>query len=378
MQLQKEKRKLRVLFLADGLAPFVLGGMQQHSTQLVKQMAPLVESITLMHCGVLNGDVPTSDEVLAELGNPDNVEVLGLPFTDRGLFPGHYIRASLRVSRSFYEAIGDRLSNYDAVYAQGLMGDAFLDQHPKVMVNLHGLEMFQPSFSWRERLGKQLMKGVFRRQIRKAWRVVSLGGQLTDILVEQGAIRENIVVIPNAIESKWILSQEEIEAKAAKRSADSIKFVMVGRNEYRKGLHILQAAMRSLEQPIELHMIGDWPRWDAGIHCIVHHGVIRDKQKLMATLDECDVLLLPSLSEGMPTVVLEAAGRGLKVLTADVGAVSEIVGGQSLVRGGDALSMRMALLSLIDGIIDPELGRLFTFHEVAHRTTHPLDCSKEV
>ena len=245
--------------------------------------------------------------------------------TDRGLFPGHYIRASIRVSRSFCEAIGGGLNSYDAVYAQGLMGDAFLDKHPKVMVNLHGLEMFQPSYSWRERLGKQLLKGVFRRQIRKAWSVVSLGGQLTDILVEQGAIHENIVVIPNAIESKWILTREEIEVKMAKRSADSIKFVMVGRNEYRKGLHILQEAMRSLEQPIELHMIGDWPYWDAGIHCVVHHGVIRDKQKLMATLDECDVLLLPSLSEGMPTVVLEAMARGLHVIATDVGALAELI-----------------------------------------------------
>ena len=235
MQTEREHRNLRVLFLADGLSPFVLGGMQQHSTQLVKHMAPLVESITLVHCGQLNGVVPFSGEVLDELGNPDNVKVIGLPFTDRGLFPGHYLRASLRVSRSFCEVIGGKLNSYDAVYAQGLMVDAFLGKHPKVMVNLHGLEMFQPSFSWRERLGKQLMKGVFRRQILKAWRVVSLGGQLTDIHVEQGAIRENIVVIPNAIESKWILSQEEIEAKAAKRSADSIKFVMVGRNEYRKG-----------------------------------------------------------------------------------------------------------------------------------------------
>ena len=324
MRTEGEYRNLKILFLADGLAPFVLGGMQQHSTQLVKHMAPLVESITLLHCGELNGDVPASNEVLAELGNPDNVDIIGLPFIDRGLLPGHYIRASIRVSRSFCKAIGGGLNSYDAVYAQGLMGDAFLDKHPKVMVNLHGLEMFQPSYSWRERLGKQLMKGVFRRQIRKAWRVVSLGGQLTDILVEQGAIRENIVVIPNAIESKWILTREEIEAKMAKRSADSIKFVMVGRNEYRKGLHILQEAMLRLEQPIELHMIGDWPYWDAGIHCVVHHGVIRDKQKLMATLDECDVLLLPSLSEGMPTVVLEAMARGLKVIGTDVGAMSEL------------------------------------------------------
>ena len=44
----------------------------------------------------------------------------------------------------------------------------------------------------------------------------------------------------------------------------------------------------------------------------------------MVTLDECDVLLLPSLSEGMPTVVLEAMARGLKIIGTDVGAMSEL------------------------------------------------------
>ena len=42
----------------------------------------------------------------------------------------------------------------------------------------------------------------------------------------------------------------------------------------------------------------------------------------MATLDECDVLLLPSLSEGMPTVVLEAMARGLQIIGSDVGAMN--------------------------------------------------------
>ena len=358
-----------MLFLADGLAPFVLGGMQQHSTQLVKHMAPLVERITLIHCGPLNGDVSTSNEVLAELGNPENVDVIGLPFTDQGFLPGHYLRASMRVSRSFCESIGDRLSSYDAVYAQGLMGDAFLDKHPKVMVNLHGLEMFQPSYSWRKRLGKQLMKGIFRRQIRSAWRVISLGGQLTDILVEQGADLTNISVIPNAIESKWILSKEEIEAKAAKRSMDSIKFVMVGRNEHRKGLHILKAALRSLEQPIELHLIGDWPHWDAGIHCVVHHGVIRDKRDLMETLDECDVLLLPSLSEGMPTVVLEASARGLKVIATDVGALTSLIDNRIDPQNPKALAEEMRRYVTIE---KPEFKPLefrhFTFSVIARTT----------
>ena len=200
--------------------------------------------------------------------------------------------------------------------------------------------------------------------------MVSLGGQLTDILIEQGAIRENIAVIPNAIESKWILSREEIEVKAAKRGTDSIKFVMVGRNEYRKGLHILQSAMRSLEQPIELHMVGDWPYWDAGIHCVVHHGVIRDKRELMATLDECDVLLLPSLSEGMPTVILEAMARGLKVIAADVGANSTLISKNRLFRANEPMELAMQI-ETIDKL-PFERGNTFSWNTIVEAICNGL------
>jgi glycosyltransferase involved in cell wall biosynthesis len=58
---------------------------------------------------------------------------------------------------------------------------------------------------------------------------------------------------------------------------------------------------------------------------VVYHGVVRDRQALKEKIDACDVLLLPSLSEGMPTVILEAMARGLDVIASDVGAVRELV-----------------------------------------------------
>ena len=324
MNEKNQQGQLRLLFLSDGLAPFVTGGMQQHSALLVKYMAPLVQHITLMHCGPTNGQVPSANEVLSEIGNPPNVQVVGISFVDRGVFPGHYLHASRRLSRAYLNA-ADGLSNYDAVYAQGLMGDAFLRKHPKVMVNLHGLNMFQQSFSIREKLTKAWMRPIFKKQIINAWRVVSLGGKLTDILLGLGVMEDRIAIIPNGIESNWILSEEALNDRAERRRGESLRFVMVGRYDFVKGLHVLQAAMSRLAEPIELHMIGYWPIWDTGIHKVVHHGVIRDKMALMAILDDCDVLLVPSLSEGMPTVILEAAARGLPSIAADVGAVSEIV-----------------------------------------------------
>ena len=118
---------------------------------------------------------------------------------------------------------------------------------------------------------------------------------------------------------------------------------MVGRNEFRKGMHVLMAALDFLKEPIELHMIGDWPEWDAGIHTVVHHGVVREKKEVMALLDACDVLLMPSLSEGMPTVILEALARGLDVIATDVGACSEMIDRKMLVPPANAELLSRAI-----------------------------------
>ena len=141
---------MHLLFLADGLFPFVVGGMQKHSTMLIKHLAPLVDQITVCTCGEINALLPSVEDILKELVTPkDNIQVLTCPFEDLGKYPGHYLRASRKLSRTFLNLAGD-LSQYDCIYAQGLTGDAFLREHPRVLVNLHGLNMFQPSFSLKE------------------------------------------------------------------------------------------------------------------------------------------------------------------------------------------------------------------------------------
>jgi glycosyltransferase involved in cell wall biosynthesis len=42
-------------------------------------------------------------------------------------------------------------------------------------------------------------------------------------------------------------------------------------------------------------------------------------------MDRCDVLVLPSYSEGMPNVILESMSRGLIIIATDVGAVNVLV-----------------------------------------------------
>lgn len=122
---------------------------------------------------------------------------------------------------------------------------------------------------------------------------------------------------------------------------------MVGRNEYRKGFHVLQETLSILDEPIDLHLVGDWPQIKSTHHNVKYHGVVRDKHELITIVDSCDVLLLPSLSEGMPTVVLEAKARGLRIIATDVGAMSKLE--DNLIEPENATDVLDAMASAIRG-----------------------------
>jgi len=353
---------MHVLFLADGLFPFVVEGMQKHSTMLIKHLSPLVDQITVCTCGEINAPPPAEQEILDELlTSKNNIKVLTCTFEDKGNLPGHYLRGSRKLSRSFLNLVGD-LSQYDCVYAQGLTGDAFLGRHQRVLVNLHGLEMFQPAFSRKEAVAKRLMRPHFRRQIRLGWKLVSLGGKLGDILLAQGARKEQIVVLPNGVDDFWF------DTPKATKPSGQTRFLMVGRNEYRKGFHVLQEALSIMEEPIELHLVGDWPQIKSTHHNVTYHGVIRDKHELIKIVDSCDVLLLPSLSEGMPTVVLEAKARGLSVIATDVGAMSEIE--NALIPPGEAERLAKSMQNEFPGRSKSALKADFRWSEIARQTVH--------
>ena len=355
---------MHVLFLADGLFPFVVGGMQKHSTMLIKHLSPLVNQITVCTCGEINYLPPSKEDILEELvTSKDNIQVLTCTFEDRGKYPGHYLRASRKLSRTFLNLAGD-LSQYDCIYAQGLTGDAFLEKHPKVLVNIHGLNMFQPSFSWKEEIGKRMMRPQFARQIREAWKTVSLGGKLTDILVANGAKKESVVVLPNGVDDVWFDTPKSLKERNCTR------FIFIGRNEPVKGFSVLREALLMLADPIELHLVGDWPTIESTHHKVKYHGVVRDEHELIKIVDSCDVLLLPSFSEGMPTVVLEAKARGLHVVATDVGAMSTIE--VELISPGDAESLAKSMQAEYLGVSKIALNANFRWSEIAKRTSKEL------
>ena len=330
---------MKILFLTDGLAPFVIGGMQQHSTMMVKHLAPLVDEITVMHCGDPNKDPASDSDVLGALGSPSNVSVIGLVFKDKSFFPGHYVRASKKYSLNLYNTISNYLSSFDVVYAQGFTGYAFIAKHKKLVSNLHGLEMFQRSFSLREKLKKLILRNLALRIIQQSSFVISLGGKLTEILLGLGV--ERIILSPNGIDTKRLLN-------SSTKTVEAISFIFIGRNDKRKGFSILLEALKRSKEKVSLKVIGPWPEIKTPPHNLIYYGEIKSKDKIFEIIDTSDVLVVPSLSEGMPTVILEAMARGKAVIATNVGAVSELVSEENgvLIQAGSVEELSNAITNI--------------------------------
>ena len=327
---------MKLLFLSDGLPPFVLGGMQQHSLMMVKHLAPLVEEITLLYCGLPNEPPPQASVVLKLLGNPVNVKVIGVEFQDNSFLPGHYVRASIHYSSKLLFAIKESLSSYDLVYAQGFTGYAFLGRHDNLVSNLHGLNMFQKSFSIRELIEKTILRKIARIILLKSSYCISLGGKLTDILLGLGV--ERIIVSPNGVDDKWIYNSWT-------KKEGKIRLVFIGRNDTMKGFSILLESLEQSKDRVSLDVIGPWPEIKITPHDLSFYGEIKSKERVFEIIDNADVLVVPSLSEGMPTVILEAMARGKAIIATDVGAVSDLVSDENgvLIEPGSVEAMTHAI-----------------------------------
>jgi glycosyltransferase involved in cell wall biosynthesis len=139
---------------------------------------------------------------------------------------------------------------------------------------------------------------------------------------EVGVESDRIVKISGGIDDNWITSTPS-------KIIRPLKFVFLGRHERRKGILELH---RTLEQnpqwaaQMNFSIIGPIPEASRlQMSHLTYLGQVNSEEKLKKELSESDVLVCPSHSEGMPTVIMEAMARGLAILATDVGAVGDLV-----------------------------------------------------
>lgn len=311
---------MKIALLTDAIFPNVIGGIQKHSYLLVKFLVRQQFNVDVYHSKV-NKDIDISNYFTdLELSK---INFVDFKYPSSYKFPGHYIYNSYKLSKLYYKNL--RGKNYNLIYAQGFTGWYTLKKEPfklNLITNLHGLEMFQHKINFKESLKQNLLKIPAKYIIKKSIKQVSLGGKLTDILKNQSAKKGSIIEIPNAIEQDWLID------KVVNTYPKKLKFIFIGRYERRKGVEELTKVLKELirTHDFEFHFVGPIPDSKKIINKnIIYHGIIMNQKKLKSILMNIDILICPSYSEGMPTVILEAMACGCAIVATDVGAINTMV-----------------------------------------------------
>lgn len=313
---------MRIAFLTDGIWPDSIGGMQKHSYYLIKYLA-LNDIKVDVYYSAENANLVIKnfsfDETL-------NIKFYKINFPKSYIkFPGHYLYSSYKFSKNIYQEYMKNES-YDFVYAQGFTSWFFCKKGVKVGSNLHGLEMFQFTKGFKHKLIQKLMRIPAKYIIKKSDVSFSLGGKLTQILEQNNA--QKIIVTPIGIDENWLAEP--------KNKNNTTQFVFVGRNEWRKSVDSIFSCFKEISEfNYHFHFIGiNQPEYVKSNN-VSFYGEIKDTEKIKAIVKQCDVLVCPSLAEGMPTVILEAMACGLAIIATDTGATSLLVNN----RNGDLIEV---------------------------------------
>ncbi len=153
----------------------------------------------------------------------------------------------------------------------------------------------------------------------------------------------NVVAVPNFINEDLVINKEKNISESIKKA------VFVGFVQPRKGIQEIYELAKMFEN-ITFDLIGevreDVKGW-VKPHNVILHGAKTHNEILMA-LDEADVFIFPTYSEGFSIALLESMSRGLPCITTPVGANEEMLEGQggSIVAVGDVVAMAEALESM--------------------------------
>lgn len=335
---------MKIALLTDGLYPDVIGGMQKHSVLLAQNLARKGVHVELYYTAAH----PSAREAFKIFSAEEKafIHEVFVPFPEKSWIPGHYIRCSKAYSAEVFYRLKMR-PPVDLIYAQGFTGWYGCVNKPSwlkvpVAVNLHGLEMFQKSFGLRSLMEQLMLQKPAESLLRQADFVYSLGGRLTPIL-QRFVPSGQIMVQSIGIDASWIADDSVLD----QAENEPCRFIFIGRNEPRKGLDLLSAVMRKKQsKEFEFHLVGPVEeKHRLSQSNIIYHGTISTEPEMKRLLDRCHVLICPSYSEGMPTVILEAMSRGLTVIATDVGAVSELVNEETgwLIKAGEEAQLEQAI-----------------------------------
>ncbi|MDQ3378799.1 MAG: glycosyltransferase family 4 protein [Actinomycetota bacterium] len=333
------QRMPRVLFVGRGRFRFPLG------RGLERRFEALSGELDWRQLGTAADGKPSADPRL----------VLGRPFPLRLLDgPLYYLRLPRRIAREL------RRFEPDAVIAQGaqetaiaLLGRRLAGSKTAVILDLHG-DWRAPTRLYGSRARRvldPLSDALARSALRRADGVRTISTYTTELVRAEG--------IEPAAEFPAFMDLEPFLANPVVPLPEAPRVLFVGVLERYKAFDVLADAWRRVVVSVpeaELHVVGQ------GALAPVAESLVEElpgrvewspsltAEEVTAALDASTLLVLPSRSEGMGRVVIEAGCRGRAVVGSRVGGIPDVVAdGESglLVPPGDAGALAGALIRVL-------------------------------
>lgn len=337
---------MKVLQLISSSGPY---GAEMMVMALTRQLQALGCDSRMML--VANGHRP--DPQVRALAERKGCRPMALPCA------GRFDRRAIRTLRAYLDH-----ERIDVLHAHGYKArlyGRFAARHLPValMTTCHGFV--------HDTLPLRLYDFVDRFVMRGFPRVATVSAELTAQLCGHGLSSSALTTIANGVDmEEYGDAQPTLRAELA---PPGLLVGAVGRLSPEKGLgHFLRAAALVLRQfpDTSFALIGDGPqRADlmavARELGIAEHVVFTGRRTDMAGVyASLDLVVLPSLQEGLPMVVLEAMASGRPLIASRVGDIGQVVTqGENglLVPAGDSRALSAAMTQLLgDAVMRQRLG----------------------
>lgn len=263
-----------------------------------------------------------------------------------------------------YDVVHSSLYGANALTRLSLLGPG----RPPVVVSERRVE------DWRSSPARAVDRVL--RAVTDEW--IGNSPDVADFIVRaHGAPRQRVHVIRNGIDNTTFHPRSSDEQATSAGRSGPLRIGSVGRLVPVKGFDVLVEAARTLEGELDADyvVVGEGPEREALEHRaaglrVSFPGEIRDPRKVADFLRTLDVFVLPSRSEGLPNVVLEAAACGVPVVATRAPGIEGAAADAVLVTPGDVTALAQAIRALA---LDPVPARpvsVQSFTDVARAHAH--------
>jgi len=230
----------------------------------------------------------------------------------------------------------------------------------KYILRVHGSDINDLAY-------RKKIRGKIQLVLKNAAVIISPSSDLKEKIVQLGVPPDKINVIYSGVDSKKFYYRERKNCERQLSLVQGKKRVLyIGNLKKAKGvLDLLEAAnlMKKELDNFEILFIGKGESrhlMDRFIKNHRMHDIIRiigpvDHHQLNPWINSCDCLCLPSYSEGLPNVLLEALACKTNIVATRVGGIPEIIKNaeQYLVEPGDPEALKNKLVQVLKGQLVP-------------------------